>query len=192
MRIPLVSALLVTCTLTLTAPARAQGNEALGFRAGQWGADFQVAGGFYGAGAIKFTSPTGAWLVDLGSQVVHASVNQPAGNSSGTAINLSVKIGRRMYGSIAHRVAPWTAIGVTASYGWQRSTTDTATTVGAGVFGSLGATWLITPHLGLGAQWSLIFNYSHQSLKNGITGTTTSNSVNLTLPNMALAGQIYF
>ena len=193
MRISMASALLAIGTLTLPAAARAQGDQALGFRAGQWGADFQVAGGFTGAGAIKFTSPTRAWLVDLGSQVVHASGTQPGivGSISGTSVNLSVKVGRRMYGTITHRVAPWTAVGVTASYGWLRSTTDTVTSFGAGVFGSLGATWLITPHLGVGAQWSLIFNYSHQSTS-GSVGTTKDNAINITLPNMALAGQLYF
>ena len=193
MRISMASALLAIGTLTLPAAARAQGDQALGFRAGQWGADFQVAGGFTGAGAIKFTSPTRAWLIDLGSQVLHSSTTQPTGNGSGTVINLSVKVGRRMYGTITHRVAPWTAVGLIASYGRERdSGGDTTTSFGAGVFGSLGATWLITPHLGIGAQWSLIFNYSHQSITNPITGTAKNNTVNVTLPNMALGGQLYF
>lgn len=191
MRLPSTSALLVAFALTLAVEVRAQGTEALGFRSGQWGADFQVLGGFTGAGAIKFTSPTRAWILDLGSQVLHASSNQPTGNTSGTSINLSVKAGRRMYGTITHRVVPWTAIGVIASYEWLRSTTDTTTGVGAGVFGSLGATWLITPHLGVGAQWSLVVSYTHQTAS-GALGTSKINTINVTLPNMALAGQLYF
>lgn len=199
MRILPASALLVSCLIALTMEARAQGDEPLGFRSGQWGADFQVQGGFTGAGAIKFTSPTRAWVLDLGTAVVHASANLPgtSATSAGTSVNLSMKAGRRMYGTITHRVAPWTALGVTAVYAWQRATSgDTvlqhSNTAGAGLFGSLGATWLITAHLGVGAQWSLLLNYAHQSFTSNVSGTSTVNSISVSIPNVALAGQVYF
>jgi hypothetical protein len=199
MRTSPVSALLIICTLAVTAEARAQGNEPLGFRAGQWGADFQVLGGFTGAGAIKFTSPTSAWILDLGNSVVHASGTFPgmSGTATGTSINVSIKAGRRMYRAISHNVAPSATLGMTATYFWQRATeADTAlghsNGIGAGLFGSLGATWLITPHLGVGAQWSLAFNYMHQSFTSNRSGTSKTNTITVSLPNMALAGQLYF
>ena len=199
MRILPASALPVICLVALTREARAQGDESLGFRSGQWGADFQVQGGFTGAGAIKFTSPTRAWVLDLGTGVVHASANLfgASGTSAGTSVNVSVKAGRRMYGAITHRVAPWTALGVTAIYSWQRATSgDTvlqhSNTSGAGLFGSIGATWLITSHLGVGAQWSLLLNYAHQSNTSNVGGTSTVNSISVSIPNVALAGQLYF
>ena len=112
-------------------------------------------------------------------------------------MNVSLKAGRRMYGTITHRVAPWTALGVTGVYAWQRTTAgDTvlqhSNTAGAGLFGSLGATWLITAHLGVGAQWSLLLNYAHQSITSNVGGTSTVNSVSVSIPNVALAGQVYF
>jgi hypothetical protein len=62
--------------------------------------------------------------------------------------------------------------------------------IGAGLFGNLGAAWLVTPHLGLGAQWQVSVTYTHTSLSG--TGTGKSDAVSLGLGQVSLTGQFYF
>ena len=196
MRIRQAAVPLVLLSTTLSSRAQAQGHDSTTFRRGEWGADFQIAGGFAGAGAFRFSSPTQAWLVDLETSLSHSSNTSPGFAGSANSVDLSLKLGRRRYATQAHSVAPWIAFGLTFAYSWHDLVTnDTVTArgrgIGGGVFGALGATWFVTPHLGVGAQWGLNVTYTHTTY-NGGSGSSSSNAIQATLPNMALVGQLYF
>ncbi len=57
-------ALIATLTLAMAAFAGAQQVDSLPFRAGQWAAEFTTAN-FSLVGALRFTSPSNAWLIDV-------------------------------------------------------------------------------------------------------------------------------
>jgi len=187
--------LVLLCIVTPAIRGLAQSPDSLAFRPGQWGAEFHVESGFAGAGALHFTSPTWAWLLDLGARYTRSAAASSGLAASNDALSLSLRIGRRRYAAITHHVAPWTAFGITALYGWQRSTRDTLTarghSIGGGLFGTLGATWFVTPHLGLGAQWGVTALYIYQRDSDSF-GDSSYNALSVSLPNMALVGQIYF
>jgi len=81
----------------------AQVPDSAPFHKGQWGVDFRVGSGFAGAGALHFTSPTHAMLLDLNGGYSHGSattVSNPA--IRGSFVSASLSLGRRAY----HEVNP--------------------------------------------------------------------------------------
>jgi hypothetical protein len=177
--------------------AQAQDPDSVVFHRGQWGADFRIGSGFSSAGAIHFSSATHAQLVDIGAGYSHNTSNQP-GNYSAEASggNASLRLGIRSYHSIDRRLYRWTTFGVAVNYNRQTNTyqdTLTSTSVGGGMglFANVGATWLVTPHLGIGALWEIGVNYNRATIR-GYNGSETNEEFSLSLANVALAGQIYF
>ena len=172
--------------------AAAQAPDSLTFHRGQWGAEFNISGGFFSAGALRFTSATHAWLLDLGAGYSHNSFSGPAGSGSGNLTTITAELGSRSHHSIGHRLYRLTTIGALLNYGRQSTTGgSTNRTTGVGVFGDLGATWLVTPHMGIGARWRVTASYVHGSSTNaGVT--STGNQVTLFMGTVVLAGQLYF
>jgi hypothetical protein len=162
------------------------------FHQRQWGAEFNISGGFFSAGALRFTSPAHAWLVDLGAGYAHTSVNGPAGSTTGNNTNIVVELGSRSYHPFGRRLYRLTTFGV--SFNYNRQSTSGGTTfqaAGGGVFGDLGATWLVTPHLGIGARWRVAASYVHAS-DSSAGVTTTGNGVTFSVGTLQLTGQLYF
>ena len=182
----------------LLAPAlAAQVPDSALFHKGQWGVDFRVGSGFAGVGALHFTSPTHATLLDLSGGYSHVSnTTSPAFRAS--IANASLSLGSRAYHLIDPHVYRWTTIGLSFLYNRQSVTQGTATQTikgyGAGVFVNLGGTWLVTPHLGLGAQWQADVAYSHNSTSAPFPNPSpgTSDVVTVELARVALTGQFYF
>jgi hypothetical protein len=78
------------------------------------------------------------------------------------------------------------------SHSFAGGTTGTTTnTWGGGLFGELGAGWLVTPHLALGAAWRLSADYEHSSWTTGAF-SGSSDGFFLTLGGVRLTGQLYF
>jgi hypothetical protein len=154
MRLRVASLPLLACLPA--SPLTSQVADTALFHRAQWGVDFQFGGGFAGAGAIYFTSPTRAVVFDLTGQYNHSSAS--GGGQYNTA-NTTLGVGTRAYHYVAANVARWTTFGVSFLYTDQHSTQDSSSSVsrgvGGGLFANLGATWLVTPHLGLGAQWQV-------------------------------------
>jgi len=73
----------------------------------------------------------------------------------------------------------------------QTTVTQTSQGLGAGAFVNLGGTWLVTPHLGLGAQWQVNLSYIHTKVTAPVTSGTT-DVVTFELARVALTGQFYF
>jgi hypothetical protein len=166
------------------------------FHRSQWGVDFQIGGGFASAGAIHFTSSTRALAFDITGQYRYSSATETtAGSAHGDAVNTTVSLGSRSYHAMGAHVVRWTTLGLSVLYSYQQSTQDSVTAkdegVGGGVFANLGATWLVTPHLGLGAQWQANATYTHYATT-GPYGSGSSNAVTVGFARITLTGQIFF
>lgn len=162
--------------------------DSLPFTRGQWGV--QVTGGenLVSVGALRFTSPRAAWLLDIVASVTRSEVrvDSSAGaplppdadashvNTSGGA---NVRVGRRSYHALGRGVASFATAGVSAGYSgarWTQAGGSRATTVTGGLFGDLGATYFVTPHLGLGAAVTLEASYARSRTRS--SGTTVRAS----------------
>ncbi len=184
------------CSLTtfLVTPALVEGQEpdSAHFHPGQWGVDFRIGSGFAAAGALHFTSPTRATLLELSSGYSHGSISGPVPTARTSNVDAALSVGRRAYRTVDPHVYRWTTMGLSVLYDRQSSSQNSLTTtaqgLGAGVFANIGAGWLVTPHLGLGAQWQVGVTYNHRSA----SGSFTSDIVTVVLAQVALTGQLYF
>ena len=177
-------------------PALAQAPDAVVFHRGQWGTEFTIGSGFAAAGVLRFSTPSRAVLLDVGAGYSHSS--STIGSSTigpysaiGDDVDLNLRLGTRSYRSIGRDLYRIVTLGASVNYQWetlrQDSTRTTLHVIGGGVFADIGATWLVTPHLGLGARFGAAAGYSHTNAPNS-NGTRFWVSIG----NVALAGQLYF
>lgn len=167
-------ALFVSLFLVLPGSLLAQDTP---FRAGQWAAQF--TGGFFSSlGVVKFRSATRALVLDVHVGGVHQehfvgdSLDELGSNAS-----ISVRVGRRSYWSVADRVVAQHTLGVGAGFDHSVSANPGFGSFSnngwtAGPFGELGAAYLITPHLAVGATGTASVTYGRSSGK-GSTGIKT-------------------
>ena len=191
--------LLPCLVLALSVPeavVRAQTPDSVGFHRGQWGTEFTIGSGFAAAGILRFSTPTRAVLLDVGADYSHSSSTTGSsiiGMSSftGDDVDLTLRLGTRSYRSIGRNLYRIVTLGASANYQWeavrQDSTRTTLHVIGGGVFADIGATWLVTPHLGLGARFGAAVGYSHNNLPN-----SDASRFWVSIGNVALAGQLYF
>jgi hypothetical protein len=135
-------------------------------------------------------------LVDLLADYHHTAADYAGETGSGEEVNLRLCVGTRAYHAIRPRLFRLLTVGVSGNYSWQQATNqDTLQTkgqgFGAGLFGDLGATWLVTPNLALGAKWGLSFDYRH-SATSASYGSGSSDTFAITIGSVALVGQLYF
>jgi hypothetical protein len=196
-RVALLAPLTSLAFFSLAPALAAQARDSMPFHKGQWGVDFRVGSGFAGVGALHFTSPTRAMLIDVSGAYSHISNTSttPTPPVRGSNVNAALSLGRRAYHLLDPHVYRWTTLGLSFNYDRQSTTqggvTQTGQGLGAGVFANLGATWLVTPHLGLGAQWQVDVTYSHGKVTSSV-GTGKFDFVALELARVALTGQFYF
>lgn len=176
---------------TLCGIATAQTSDSLRFHRSQWGVEFNIANGFFGAGALKFTSPTHAWVAALDGEYSHNHATGPA-LTSFNAGSLAIELGTRGYHAFSSRLYRVTTLGALLNYSRETlSNGASLTTDGVGLFGDLGATWLVTPHLGIGARWRASVTYAHGKTT-GSVGNNLVDSVILSAGTVLLTGQLYF
>jgi len=124
------------------------------FRPGQWAVRFDVADGFYGGGALLFTSTKAAWMVN--AEIVYSSTDTD--EVTGYAIkdeDYTLSIGRRWYGTPRGRVRSISGVGVFGNYrhiGYGDGYVPYKD-YAAGMYGEFGATVFLAPELSLGATW---------------------------------------
>lgn len=172
--------------------ADAQAPDSVAFHQGQWGAEFRILNSFLGLGALRFSSPTRALLLDISADYIHASGSGTAPAST-TGIGVAVDLGMRAHHSFGRRLYRLTTFGIFVNYSRQTISTNNAklSTFGGGPFVDLGATWLVTPHLGIGAKWRAALFYNHATLTDAVTSAKV-DQVGVTLGGIELAGQLYF
>lgn len=170
--------------------AIAQSTEPYAFHGGQWGIEFNVAGGFGGAGVLRFTGPAHAWLADLDVSYAHTRADGP--NLSGfRGTNGTLDLGSRSYHALGSHVQRLMTFGALFTYTRESNQGNSFTVAGGGLFADLGASWLVTPHLGIGGRWRVSAVYLHAKASN-LAGVSTADNVTLSAGSVALSGQIYF
>ena len=152
-----------------TAPVRRDSAATLPFRGGQWGMDFAVSGGStYRLGAVRFTSPTRAWVLDGRINGHLERWEQWPGDSSlfpGKADAFSLLVGRRAYRPIGTRAMRTMSFGIGGGLGYGESLADGRRT-GHGMSWNGSAEWAlgghyrVTPALALGATLRLGATYT--------------------------------
>ncbi len=177
-------------------PLRAQSSDSTTFRAGQWGAEFAL-GGYNSLGVMRFSSPTRAWIGALSGQFrsIDDDSNPPqAGGVTGSSA-MNVQLGHRFYRPATTHVMQHLTVGalagVTRTKVERESGPDTNINSVAGLFADLGALWMVTRSLSLGAAWTL-----------SATVTRTENNTNFfeqdrTVTNVSfgqvsIRGALYF
>jgi hypothetical protein len=186
----MMAPLAVTFASLLAGTAEGQTPDSVAFHAGQWGAEFQIGNGFFGAGALHFTSSTHAWLLNFNGSYDHTT-RSGIGTPSSSAASMAIDLGTRGYHAFGPRLERLITLGV--SFGYSRQSGGggaTTQAIGVGPFVSLGASWLVTPHLGVGAQWRASVSYTHGTASGA--ATATANDVRVSLGSALLMGQLYF
>ncbi len=169
----------------------AQAAERSPFRARQWGADFNVGSGFVGVGAIRFTAPDRALVLDLAGDVATSTSN--GGGPRGNTNSATLSLGMRRYRGLAPSVQLYHTLGIEANYSHDYSAAGPVTnnSWGAGVFGDLGAGWMVSPHLMLGASWRVDALYAHTSSTTPAV-STSGHQLGLSFGGVRLIGQLFF
>jgi hypothetical protein len=174
-RTTILARLAFVTSFAIAAPLAAQGSDttgALPFRRGQWATQFGFDGSFLSAGALRFRSPTSAWVVDALVQADRSTYERngdatvPPVEMTATDFALGLQLGARGYRAIAPRVNGFAGAGVSGRaystrFVYPGSITETPTQRegSAGIYGEMGATWMVTRNLGLSGATQLAASY---------------------------------
>lgn len=194
--------LLVLAILAAPLPMRAQDSPArspLPFRRGQWAAQFSIGSGFSSLGFLKFRSPTRALVLDLRLSGAHRERSYEDSTGSyflglDSDALTQVRFGWRGYRGGAAKVVAHYTIGVLAGFdhnaatGLGSSAQDNTWT--GGVFGDLGATYLVTPQLGLGVLGSAALSYSNGTQRVEQQNSTVTKSHHWQIGGSAVAASL--
>lgn len=194
-------------------PAWAQQADSLPFRAGQWGVEFTAAD-FSGVGALRFTSPRHAWLIDAQGQFVRQNGDTDQLSRFETLVDsdaLQLRLGWRRYTAMAPRVVRHVSVGVLGRYASSEQNPSafqisppfafqSTTTRSGGVFAEVGAQWMITPNLGLGAAWSANAQFGETKIERlsaaagaqPVREKSTVNTLSGSLGGLSIRGTVYF
>lgn len=173
------AALALAAAAALASPLAAQQSDESGgdgrgapvFRAAQWGAQFTVSSGFYGAGVLRFRSPNTAWTLDGTASVGMNSVEFEGSDSRDlSGASASVQAGLRRYDAPHGAIRTFRGAGLLAGLSRDRLWGEGSPGVPgqeqktsgyrAGAFAELGANYFVTPHLALGARGVATATYS--------------------------------
>lgn len=152
----LAAALVVSAIVPAAAVA-----QALPYRAGQWGAEFQ-SGDLTNAGVVRFMSPNTALLFNVGVLKLSTAVDDGTDTVENSTSLLALRLGFRNYMPVASRVTSFWTVGgelargseteeISGSFAATQETTQTQ----LGVFGQLGADFHVTPNIAVGIAYDL-------------------------------------
>lgn len=161
---------------------------------GQWGAEAVVAPSAAGASAVRFHSPTFAWVLGAGLSANRSTTkadNSDFGNDITTSVvSVSARLGVRWYRHVdAGKLRP--VIGVGALGQLTRLQGVTPTRMGGG-YAELGAFYFVTPHMSLGGLIELDATRARVkrvTASGGEIGATTT-TIGASLPRVILS--VYF
>ncbi|HYK10883.1 MAG TPA: hypothetical protein VEV39_08795 [Gemmatimonadales bacterium] len=149
------------------APLVAQeAGDTLPFRAHQWALLFASGLNFASVGALRFTAPNRAWFLDASLNLSHQHQTQQIapdttfGNAS-SGITINARVGRRFYQVVRKDIVSYETLGLTGAAGHSCSSVQgpfgpVGSTCGTqwstGLFGEIGAQYLISSRLSVGGQ----------------------------------------
>ncbi len=197
-----VASLLSVLLVAVPSLARAQQADSLPFRARQWGAEFTPGSSFASAGVLRFRGRATATVLDVGGG--YGEHRQTGGTVHGSSTYARLRIGQRWYRAIAPHLQQFVALGPSVSYLGSDQTEPTVVggrhvreqrTTRVGLFGELGAGWMVTPHLSLAAVWTALANYEHSTNRDVLNETELrgkSSSFDATAGSVSLRVGLYF
>lgn len=169
------------------------------FRQGQWAAQFTIGSNFGSLGFLKFRSPTRALILDLRLQGGHAerSFEDSTGShflGMDSFASTQVRFGWRGYRGGATKIVGHYTVGVLAGFdhdaGAALGSSLERNTWTGGVFGDLGATYLVTPQLGLGVLGSASLSYSNSTQRIEQQNSTVSKGHTWEISGSAVAASL--
>ncbi len=197
LRFTLIASTTIAVSLTASAQSLAsQSADSTTFRAGQWGSEFSL-GGYNSLGVLRFSSPTRAWIGSLNGQFrsVDDDSNPPLAGGVTSSSAMNVQLGRRFYRPALPSVMQHLTLGALAGITRSEvelpsgSTTDNGGV--GGLFADLGALWMVTRSLSLGAAWTLSATVTRT--ENSTSQFEQKRSVtNVSLGQVSIRGALYF
>lgn len=178
-------------------------SDSLPFRSGQWGAQFAVSSGMPAVGVLRFRSPSSAWLLNADLEAASADQSADTEERSSTGAYGSIQLGIREYRPVAARVARYHGAGVLLAYQRQSTESDEPSifrndfrAFGPGAYGELGASYLVTRHLSLGATTRLEMRYSRGTQEitqpDGSVNETRTTGFSARVGGIRLVGTLLF
>lgn len=191
----------------------AQQADSLPFRTGQWGVEFTAAD-FAGVGALRFLSARNALLFNVQGRITR----QSGSNNDNASLHLvndsdevQARFGWRRYAPLAPRIVRHVGLGVQAFRGSSEQQIGSLSTSvldiplihsiteGFGAYAEVGAQWMITRNLSLGASWSASASATRQYQETVTLGQQTPRRTERTttgftglLGPLAVRAAIYF
>ncbi len=188
-------------------PPSSSDTASLPFRAGQWGAEFGL-GSYTSAGFVRFRAPSRAWVGTVSGDYTRQT---PEGNlPDRTSSQLDVTAGHRWFRAVLPNVSQFVTLGgVLGSRRFEATSRQstfpdpgtvevrsTRTSYFAGVVADVGAQWMVTPSLSLGAKWGAqaVVGRDRERFRGSPSSTTdlTGTSTSLFLGRIAVLGTLYF
>ncbi len=199
---------LLVCTMLALWPALASAQDSVPdttpFHAHQWAAQFGGGAGFASLGALRFTAPTRAWLVDFRftgghSHSRHYVQDTLVGDGYTSNANLDVRVGRRFYQGRGKSVVSFQTIGVLGGYAHACSVIEQPAVGGscangwtAGAYGELGGAYLITRRFSIGGTATVAFSYQRTTGRASGGQLDKRWSYSGSIEGLALAATVYF
>jgi hypothetical protein len=194
----------------LAAAARdAPATDTTPFHARQWAAQFSGGVNLATLGALRFTAPTRAWLVDFSFTGGHAHATDRLSDTSvvqsfTSQANGALRLGRRFYQGRGRSVVSFQTLGVLGGFvhncqgsqGSQGSPSFLGNSCNngwtAGGFGELGAAYLITPRFSIGGAATVSFDYERTTGSASGGARFTRWSYQGTLRGPSFQATVYF
>lgn len=178
-RLARLAAVASLAAIFATAPLAAQSPDttgALPFRRGQWGMDFGISGlNTHRIGAVRFTSPTRAWILDgrIAGEIARQELLLAPGDTVPSGYptdeirqggSASLLVGRRAYRPLGARAMRTISLSVGGGIDYGESLAEgrrTGNRVNSNATAqfALGGHYRVTPSLALGASFGLGASY---------------------------------
>ena len=174
-----LAATVVCACLTLASSLHAQSpgdSTEPAFHAGEWGVQAVAIYGLSEAGALRFATPTRAWVLDgAGSFQRHTDSGNQGSPGTDLLAGVTASFGSRWYHAPA-RLVRFSGVGIVggytyAHYGRYSQRTDLWS---AGAYGEVGAVYMFTPHVGVGSRALVTFTRAQTDMTT--TGAATGGS----------------
>lgn len=198
-----LTALLVPVLLSAQpSSSAADSRDSLPFRPGQWGAEFEVRDITSSASALRFHAPRQALIVTVSGNVFRAESDR----RDERIVRAELHAGNRWYRSSGDAIAPFVGVGVGAALVDDRlemqigSSGLPSVVVGnqrlfGAAYWEVGAQWLVTPRLALGAAWQVQASLQRtraERVSAQPPADPPGTSLKLMAQPMALRGTLYF
>jgi len=168
---PLLLSALVLLPSTLLAQDAA--TDSLAFHRGQWAVQFGGGLNLFSLGALRFTGPRTAWLLDFDAAVTIVNGERTDNFGGGTAdskdhfVAASARVGKRFYGGGRGKVVPFHSLALEGGYSerdveFAPGLRQVINQLYAVLYWEVGAAYRIAPALSVGGTGSISGGYVHR------------------------------